>query len=155
MENSLQIAIGAAIVSGVICIQVLRFRARFRKLSDEALLRRTKPGIVEVSPAIDIPRVVLDDLELARLERIINTKNLETQRTSTYLIFIQSALLIAAASYCLLIDHKWSYGLFGLAALGASFGFMRLGYYKLFRMIHYLHQSLETPQIQIDSSKSV
>jgi hypothetical protein len=90
--------------------------------------------------------VTLDDRELARLERILAIDDLEAQRRIAYPFWILAVLSLASGTGCVIFgmfagQPLASFAGFAITALGFGsqmIGSARYGYYRMFRMVHYL-----------------
>lgn len=96
-------------------------------------------------------RVTLSDRELARLERILVVSDLEKQRKMAYPMFYIGAMLAAGGFACIATRRDWYFGLLAFAFASVIMGFMRLGYYQLFRLLHHQSQLLSATPNTTDS----
>ena len=87
-------------------------------------------------------RVTLSDRELARLERILAVSDLEPQRKMAYPMFWIAAVLAVGGFAFIASRPSWYFGLLAFAFASVIMGFMRLGYYHLFRLLHHQSQLL-------------
>ncbi|TWT64782.1 hypothetical protein CA85_35670 [Allorhodopirellula solitaria] len=87
-------------------------------------------------------RITLSDSELARLERILSVSDLEPQRRMAYPMFFLAAALAVGGLAFITSRPSWYFALLAFAFASVIMGFMRLGYYHLFRLLHYQSQLL-------------
>jgi len=96
-------------------------------------------------------RVTLSDRELARLERILAVSDLEKQRKLAHPMFYTAAILAAGAFACIATRRDWYFELLAFAFASVIMGFMRLGYYHLFRLLHHQAHLLSASVNTIES----
>lgn len=89
----------------------------------------------------------LTQAELQRLQRILACANLRRQRDLAVLLFVLSGLTLIGVP---ILSGFSPFGfLFGVTLAMAAFflGTARLGYYKLFRLIHHLAAQHDPQQV--------
>ena len=81
--------------------------------------------------------IKIDDQEIRRLEKILACEDLEKQKRNAYIFFVAAIVVLIWGIFKIedsitkaVIHFVFSFALF-------TMGMARLGYYKLFRIIHF------------------